>query len=65
MTNALCHVMHNDIARAPTLGCGTTSSIVSLYFSITSAHERDGPGVYRWYCVYHINTVPSVVGTRS
>ncbi len=32
-----------------TLCCGTTSSIISLYFSITCAHEtvlEDGSGVY-------------------
>ncbi len=38
-----------SMASASTLCCGTTSSIVSLDFSITSAHEtvlEDGSGMY-------------------
>ncbi len=49
MTNAF-HQGRNNIgmASASTLCCGTTSSIVSLDFSITSAHGvlENGRGTY-------------------
>ncbi len=43
-------ILHDDVASASTLCCDTTSSIICLDFSVTSAHGRESWDECGIYC---------------
>ncbi len=57
--------MNNDMASASTLCCGTTSSIVSLDFSITSAYELKIVGGWKWHVQFTVSVFYVVHFTTS